>query len=473
MNGYEMRRRVATDILDRSLFTPGERIVAAVSGGPDSTALLHLLHALSGEFDWRLAAAHVNHGLRGAESDEEEAYVRGLCESLGIPCFASRVDVAAALPRHGNNLQAAARALRLAAFREAADAWETAVVALGHHGDDQAETVLMRILRGTGPGGLAGIRWTTRVGELKLVRPLLRITKTELEAYCASYALAPRRDSSNDTRKYFRNVVRLDLLPYIRKLRDGVDESLRRIAELSADEDDYMDAVARGKLEGLLPADGGVVRIDRDTIAKEPIALQRRMIKIILNSLKTEEETIDFPSVERIREAVTAETTTTTLPLGERASFRRSYETLEWRATESARPAPYAYDVDVSKDGALELPEFGATLEWRIGPPGGYGNDAYAAVFDADAVGERWVVRNRRPGDRLEPFGLNGSKKVKDMFIDGKLPRRDRDVWPIVADADGRILWIPGFRRSRTAPVGTGTRRVITIRLRVERNILQ
>ncbi|MCI3923253.1 tRNA lysidine(34) synthetase TilS [Paenibacillus sp. TRM 82003] len=473
MSGYEVKRRVAREIEERSLLRPDERIVVGVSGGPDSVALLHLLRELGGVYRWRLSAAHVNHGLRGDESDEEEAYVRGLCDDLGVPCYAARVDVESALPRYGNNVQAAARALRYQAFREAAAAWDTNTVALGHHGDDQAETVLMRLLRGTGPGGLAGIRAISLAEDLKLVRPLLRITKAELETYCESFGLEPRRDSSNDSRKYFRNVVRLDLLPYIRKLREGVDESLRRIAELSADEDEYLDGVAMSMLEGKMQLTESGVRLARDVIAGAPVALQRRMIKIILNSLKTAEASIDFPGIERIREAVTAAAPTTTeLRLGENAAFRRSYDTLEWTAADAPKTRPYLHTVDVTRDGRLRLPELGATIEWRLTDPlGEPWTDPYVVRFDADAVGGRWIVRTREAGDRMEPFGLNGSKKVKDMFIDGKLPKRQRAAWPIVAGEDEAILWVPGFRRSKHAPIGARTKRVIEVRLRFEGNI--
>jgi len=473
-----LRDAVERAVAEGGLFAPGERIVAAVSGGPDSVALLHVLWSNAGRHGWAVAAAHVNHGLRGAESDAEEAYVRELCAKLGIPAFVRRVDVEAALPAHGNNVQAAARALRLEAFREAAAAWETRTVALGHHGDDQAETVLMRLLRGTGPGGLAGIRPISAVNGLKLVRPLLRITKADLEAYCARLGLAPRFDSSNASRDYFRNAVRLDALPLLERIRPGAAESLRRVAETAADEDDYLDAVARERIEACrAPSRDGTVRARRDAFVEAHPALQRRMIKIILSSLKLDKTPIDYAKIERIRTAIAADRPTTLeLRIGARAAFRREYDRIEWAPIEERPAEPYRFEIDASRDGSLELETLAARLEWSVvdaalrgadGRVAPFDADERVALFDADEADRRWIVRSRLPGDRIEPYGLNGTKKVKDMFIDGKLPKRLRDGWPIVTAADGAVLWVPGFRRSRAAPVGPRTKRIVVARFAV------
>ncbi|HZG77752.1 MAG TPA: tRNA lysidine(34) synthetase TilS [Paenibacillus sp.] len=474
--GDELGRRVERIVEERGLFARGERILVGVSGGPDSVALLHLLSSMRDRSGYAIAAVHVNHGLRGDESDREEAYVRELCERLEATCYAGRVDVAARLAAHGNNVQAAARAVRLEAFRAAAEAWGAGATALGHHADDQAETVLMRLLRGAGAGGLAGIRFVSEVDGLKLVRPLLRITKIELEAYCERHGLHPRFDSSNAKRTYFRNRVRLDLLPYIMKLRPGAADSIRRAAELSADEDELLDALARDRVRAAAKQEGGAIRAERKAFLEAHIALQRRMIKIILNSLKLDENAIDFAKVERIREAIAAEAPTTLeLRTSAGTAFRRSYEALEWGPYRPGDPTPYEYEIDPGEDGGLPLEDIDGTLEWSVVPierfvppePG----DARAAWFDADEAGGPWIVRTRRPGDRLDAFGLNGSKTVKDIFVDGKLPKAERDVWPVVTDKAGALLWVPGFRRSSAAPVTERTRTVVLVRLRVDGNI--
>ncbi|HZG55791.1 tRNA lysidine(34) synthetase TilS [Paenibacillus sp.] len=464
-----LAQRVERLIDERALFPDGARIVAAVSGGADSVALLDLLRSIGERRGYRIAVAHVNHGLRGEESDAEEAYVRALSERLGAPCYAARVDVRAALAAHGNNVQAAARALRLEAFRAAADAWNADATALAHHADDQAETVLMRLLRGAGAGGLAGIRFVSEVNGLKLVRPLLRIKKAELEAYCEARGLEPRFDSSNASRTYFRNVVRLDLLPYIMKLRDGAADAIRRTAELSADEDDLLDRLARERVEASARSEGGGIRLPRGALLEAHIALQRRMIKIILNSLATDESAIDFAKIERMREAAAAKAPTTLeLRVDARTAFRRSYDMLEWAPFERAAFEPYSFVVAAERPGRLALPAVDGELEWRLSSAkpedSEPADDALCVRYDAAAVEVPLTVRPRRPGDRIAAFGLNGTKSVKDIFVDGKLPRALRAAWPIVTDRAGRVLWVPGFRRSDAAPVTPDTETVLTLR---------
>jgi tRNA(Ile)-lysidine synthase len=479
-NKKEIVIRMERTIEEQGLLAQGERFLIAVSGGPDSVALLHMIDALRDKHRWLCSAVHVNHGLRGSESDEEEAYVQRLCRRLHIPCAVRRVDVKARLQRYGNNIQAAARALRFDAFREAAAAFHTDTVVLGHHGDDQAETVLMRLLRGTGPGGLAGIRSVTKLEGLKLIRPLLRITKNELEGYCIRHGLEPRFDSSNASRSYFRNVVRLDILPFLMKQRSGAADSLRRIAELSADESDFMDAMAERRVREGSKRIHQSIRAPRTLFEGVHVALQRRMIKIILNSLKMDESSVDYEKIERMREAILAHSPTTLeLQLSGKVFFRRSYESLEWTAVSPARLPSYNYGLDAGADGTIELDTINGLLEWTVRRKEDATEwlntaDSNVACFDADTVPEGfWHVRTRRPGDRIEPFGLNGSKKVKDMFIDGKLPALKRDVWPVVTDPKGVLLWVPGFRRSKHALIGEGTVRVIAMRLRVSENIIQ
>jgi tRNA(Ile)-lysidine synthase len=482
---FEWTRQVESTIEEQGLFARGDRIVVGVSGGPDSVALLHLLCAMSGEHDWFIAAAHVNHGLRGEESDAEEDYVRTLSEQLGVRCFVIRVDVKGHLPEFGGNVQAAARELRFRALSETAATWGTSIVTLGHHGDDQAETVLMRLLRGTSPGGLSGIRPISYVFGLKLVRPLLRIPKSELETYCEHYGLKPRIDSSNESRNYFRNAIRLDILPYIMKLRDGAADALRRLADMSADEDDYLDGIAREQLASIVPPQGdGNVTVPRERITRVHIALQRRMIKIILNSLKMDEDAIDYAKIERIREAITAERPTTlALTIGDDVVFRRSYDTLEWgyTGTQELLSQPYSFQIPIERQGTLALDAIGASLEWtfmsgvqRLSKDA-EADDPYTAWFDADALHEHvpLVVRTRNPGDRMAVFGLNGSKKVKDMFIDAKLPKHHRGLWPILTDGAGQVLWVPGFRRSRAALLHADTKAALVIKLKFTGNILR
>jgi tRNA(Ile)-lysidine synthase len=473
MQGHELIRRVDERIRIGKLFERSERIIAAVSGGSDSIALLHILYRLSEDWGFLVTVAHVNHGLRGEESDEEERYVHGFASALGLECRVERVDVTAAMPEFGNNLQAAARELRYAALRRVAEACGTQTIALGHHADDQAETVLMRLLRGTGPGGLAGIREQRFYGGMKLVRPLLRITKAELEGYCRENGLEFRTDSSNSSRKYFRNTVRLDILPYLMKHQAGVAGNLSRLAELCSDESDWLDSQAEELLHRMTEKKEHGVTGDRIAISTVHTALQRRMFKIILSCLEKDDSSIDFLKIEQMREAICEDAPPNSeLRLTERLYFRRRYDCLEWTTRSNPQASPYEYRIEPDSEGELFISGANATLEWKVrraadfspGTALGSTNDPHVAIFDADRLAAPLLVRNRHPGDRLEPFGLKGSKKVKDMFIDFKVPPERRELWPVLTDAAGTLLWIPSLRRSRHALVGEETQRVLWVR---------
>lgn len=472
MNPKSLIRNIEQTIQEQGLFSTGETIVVGVSGGADSVALLHILLELAPQRSWNISAAHVNHGLRGEEADEDEVFVRRLCEAWKVPLFVRRVKVKEHVQEFGGNVEAAARGLRLRALAEAAEERRTRTAALAHHGDDQAETVLMRLLRGTGPGGLAGIRPVSYVNGLKLVRPLLGVTKEELISYNKAHGLEWRFDSSNASRDYFRNAVRLDILPLLMKYSEHAAESLRRTAEMCAAEDEYMDQAARERMKGFKREEDGTVRAERKAFMSVHIALQRRMIKIILNSLNLGDN-INYSKIERIREAICAEQPASlTLQLSETVTFRRSYEQLEWLAHAATPPQPYEAALDVSTDGIFEIPELGASLIWNLRDGTSWDRhnlpkSACEAVFDADALEGCCIVRSRKPGDRIEPYGLNGTQKVKDMFIDGKLPRGKREIWPILTDRNGSLLWVPGFRRSRLALAGPETKRLLVMRFRI------
>jgi len=219
------------------------------------------------------------------------------------------------------------------------------------------------------------------------------------------------------------------------------------------------------------------VRVDRARFLSAHIALQRRMIKIILRSLDDAGDAADSGTVERMRlAAATERPTTAEIRAARGVVFRRVYGMLEWTADRGAMPAPYAERVDVSAPGRLALPAVGGELEWRLLDAADWSReelrDPFRAAFDAALCGSVWTVRSRRPGDRLKPFGMEGTKSVQDLFVDAKLPRALRAVWPIVAGADGEVLWVPGFRRSAAAPVTERTRTVLAARLHVDENVI-
>jgi len=458
---------LARFVAEADWWKPDLTVLAAVSGGPDSMALLHLLRQMAEEKPLRIVAAHVNHRFREEESAREAELVARAAQSWGIPLETAVIDLPSYIKETGRNAQEAAREKRYAFFREAAGRHGADTLMLAHHADDQAETVLMRIIRGTGVSGLAGIPQRRKEGNLELVRPLLRITKKELLAYCQRNGVPYATDSSNFSRKYVRNTVRLDVLPALRKMNPKVDEALVRLADLAAADDDYLEKEAARHLEGTAAFSGGGWRVDLKRFGALHIALQRRIVQLILKYSSESWYSLAYRKVDDLLEAMTdRQKTVRRMDIGDGLIFIREYDEAYVGPN---RPGHGGYCFTVPEiPCTVRLDACGAQLEFErvpmpvTSPP----DPRREAFFDESQLAMPLTVRTRRPGDRFCPDGLGGSKKVQDVFVDAKIPRSRRDVWPLVTDSGGRILWIPGLRRSRFAHASSDATSVIRVAVR-------
>ncbi|SDE54201.1 tRNA(Ile)-lysidine synthase [Paenibacillus sp. UNCCL117] len=471
---WALRRKVERFIREESLLEQGDGVVVAVSGGPDSVALLHLLFALSEAWGWTLTAAHVDHGYRGAESAEEADFVRRLAAELGIGFRMTRLDMPGYLASSGGNSQAEARALRYEFLHETARELGARKLALAHHADDQAETVLMRMMRGTGLSGLRGIPLRRTERETELVRPLLRIYKAELIRYCQALSLDYRTDSSNLETKYFRNQIRLEVLPYLARYQEGLSESLNRLAETARAEDDLLHTLTLQQFDENVTVGNGIFSWSAEWFAGLHFALQRRLIKLILSYLAPDTDHADYQRIEQIRSAaVRPQAANFRLPLDSSLTLSREYDRVMLH-TMMLPPVPYAYEIAEGQT-ELAIAETGALLHlgWFKGEnaPTAGAESVWRAVFDAVDMSFPLRVRSRLPGDRMSVYGLNGSKKVKDIFIDAKVPVRLRERIPIVEDAQGRILWLPGVRRSSLAMVREESEHKLVLELQPDFNL--
>ncbi|WP_219643860.1 tRNA lysidine(34) synthetase TilS [Cohnella sp. CFH 77786] len=468
MSRDELLVRMMAEAEQAGWWTQELSAVAAVSGGPDSMALLHLLWRMAQERPFPLVAAHVNHRFRGAEAEAEAELVARAAERWGIPFEAAAIDVPAYIEETGMNPQSAAREKRYEFLRQAAASHAASCLFLGHHADDQAETVLMRVLRGTGVSGLGGIPYRRKEGNLELIRPLLRMTKRELLTYCERNGVPYAVDSSNLTRHYFRNAVRLDLFPMLEQYNPRFKESLIRLAEAAAADDDYLEAETARLLPETAVRSGRGFRLERRRFRGLHVALQRRLIKLILKYSSDPWHSLEFRLIEDILEALADENNTVTrMDLGGGWTLVREYD------------EAYLGPLPEERSG-YRLPVREFPCEFRLGNGRSIGferlegavtslpDNRWEAFFDESCLKLPLIVRTRLPGDRMEPAGLNGTKKVQDMFVDAKIPRSKRDDWPLIADAEGRILWIPGLRRSRLAPVRPDTAATLRIEMRTE-----
>jgi tRNA(Ile)-lysidine synthase len=412
----------------------------------------------------------VDHGFRGEESAREREAVIRMAAALGVPCESVLIDVPTYIKETGRNAQAAAREKRYAFLYETARKYGASRIALAHHADDQAETVLMRILRGTSPGGLAGIPIRRREKNVELIRPLLRMNKADILSYCSHFGLSFSEDSSNAKRDYFRNTVRLDVLPALKKYNPQLPAALIRLSELAAQEDDWMERETRDVFGRCVQQGRDGCQMTRKALLDLHVALQRRLIKLILNYVGMETESTTFDSVETVRMAASdGAASTSGTDLGDGVRFVREYDTLrflrmEAEADKSRRTVGYAYAVG-KLPSRLHVHEAGIVFafaeELREGRGMPKGRDE--AAFDADLLAFPLTVRNRRPGDRMRVLGLNGTKKVQDMFVDERIPPSVREKLPLLVDAAGQVIWIPGIRRSDIAPVTESTSRVLRI----------
>ncbi|WP_422659030.1 tRNA lysidine(34) synthetase TilS [Paenibacillus sp. EC2-1] len=455
---------------EKQLWTARDVIIVAVSGGPDSVALLHVLHEISTRSTpLTLICAHVHHGFR-QESDDEAVMVQNLGESLGILVETAYIDVPAYMEQSGKGVQEAARDKRYEFLFEVAEKYSARSIALAHHADDQAETVLMRLLRGTGPSGLAGMKIKRVQKNVELIRPFLRINKTDLIELCDQRGYSYAVDHSNLTTKYRRNAVRLEVLPYLEQYNGQISSSLNQLAEVTGEEDDFMELTAENAYRSLVREIDGRLAFDAPSFLGLHVALQRRLIKLILNYLSADQENTDFVKIETVRQGVIQERRTNwRLDLGGGLTCIREYGEVSFYPKPLAGQGNYIYQLNSPDGRNLVLPEIGKILK-LVRMNGEEMRDSIKmssgeASFDADQLVFPLTIRSRRPGDKIKIMGLNGSKKVKDILIDEKIPPSVRSVIPMVCDGSGSIVWIPGVRRSVHAAVGRHTTCILRMEL--------
>lgn len=469
-----LARRVARAIRDGSLIGAGDRVALAVSGGADSVAMVWLAHELSATAAWRLAGLiHVHHGLRGGDADEDEAFCRALGARLGLAVDVTRADVAARARDTRRSIEVAARELRYAAYRDAMARLDATATATGHTLDDQAETVLLRLLRGAGTRGLAGIR--SRRGPW--VRPLLGVRRAELRAYLASRGEAFREDVSNADVSVPRNRVRHELLPVIERIAPGGVRALARCAALAAEDEAYLRKAVAVEAAGILRLTPGgdagaadAVELDASALARLPRALGRRYLRdltaqvsgrvwglrhvdalLALAGDAPRRATLDLPGAVATRD-------------GTRLTLRRSNHDGGRRS----RTRPPVEPQPLGVPGEARLPGLDGAIAARPAPTadGAIPSEPDKVMVQADALALPLAVRTRHPGDRIRPLGAPGSRKLQDVFVDRKVPRDERDRIPLVVDARDRIVWVAGHALAHECRVTEPRRGVVILELR-------
>lgn len=452
-------------ISEHSLINKGEKILVGVSGGPDSIALLHGLHQLQGIGKWSLFVIHVNHSLRGRESDLDAQYVADLCQKWNITCINRKIDVQLVLEREGGNKQALARELRYQEYAKIADELDIHKIALAHHADDQVETILLRLLRGTGVSGLAGMNWLRKQGRLSIVRPLLNVKRIQIEHYCQKQQLEPRLDSSNQSMVYTRNRVRSELLPLLSTYNPQVQNAVLNLGRVIADEEEvWRERVAEICKEMVVKRGNHTYIFKAEPFLKLPVALQRRVVKLILNCLvKSGTNEISLDTVEQVRNLVTRTHPSAQIDLPNGIKAFRQYDKCLISTQESVKKSIQAPSTLIKVPGVTDLQGFNgeikAILSFEKMKDPFLHNDVWT-VFDADQLQLPLSVRSRKNGDRMSCMGMKGTKRVKNMLMEAKIPAQLRDEQAIIVDGK-QIIWIPEIRRSNVALITHNTKRYL------------
>lgn len=450
-----MLRKVREYIREEKLLEPGKKVLLGVSGGPDSMALLHIMHKLTAEMDLGLAALHLNHGLR-PEAAAEEEFAREHCRNWGIDFYSRQADIRARALQEKKTLEEAGRDCRYRYFFEQLEELQADYIATAHHQDDQAETVLLHLLRGSGLKGLRGIM----PRKDQLIRPLLALSKAEIIHYLDENQIPYCLDQSNNDLRFLRNRIRRELIPYLQKTYNPrIMESLNQLAGIARDENDYLEKQLHFSWDKLLlRQEPGLIILDKKALGEEHPALQKRLILEALARLRGESGW-ELKDVQRILRLLYQSGSSKYIQLRQGLRVSSVYRELHF-TNRPFREGSFCYPISVP--GRLSIPETGENYIIELGQPATF-QPGLSSCLDYDKLKQPLFLRSRQPGDRFQPSGMKGSKKVKDYFIDIKLPREQRARVPLLTSGKN-VYAIVGYRVSRLAEVDTESQRVLIIR---------
>ncbi|MBW1903456.1 MAG: tRNA lysidine(34) synthetase TilS [Deltaproteobacteria bacterium] len=452
-------RKVDKTISKYCMIRRGDRIIVAVSGGVDSVCLLDVFHSLKEVLGIELVVAHFDHGLRPDEDEYETEFVKSLAASFECDFVTKRANPD--LQPETASLEERARDVRYRFLNEVKEQFSAQKIAMGHNLNDQAETVLIRLLRGSGPSGLSGI---PPVRDTHIIRPLIEVTRSEIESYLSNRGLRHITDSSNSETKYLRNEIRLNLLPQLEKYQPKIVEILGRTATIMREETTWLEAKATRWLKKWAEKgsnDEIVLPLFRFKGLPEP--LKNHVIRQALKRKGGSLRRISLPNIDAIKQIATGSKPQAEVSLPNMLAVKRVYDKLIFLNSKPETPKRFCYIID--KPGTFDLETLDCTMQLeavdRKALPK-LTTSAWAACLDADLITYPLMLRNFRPGDRFVPLGMTGHKKLKSFFIDMKIPSHVRACIPILTQGNEPI-WICGLRIDDRFKVTSRTQRVLKI----------
>ncbi len=441
------------------MLSPGDNVVIAVSGGADSMALLLALGEMREEFHISLSVAHLDHGLR-AEGEEEASFVREAAQTVGAPFLQGRANVRALQKEKGLNLQEAAREARYAFLLDAARETGATRIALGHTADDQAESVLMRILRGAGPRGLSGI---PPVRDRIFIRPLIEIWRSEVESFLQERRRGFLQDPSNVSGRFLRNRIRREVLPVLENYNPRIRHTLAQMAEFFRGEERFWQELVQEKFSPLVQSrQKGTLSLHVPSLSSHPLPLRLQCIRRAIEEVQGNLRRIGLPHIRAAETLLEGRGPNREVHLPQGLKVARSYDLLVFSREEEELPP---FEHAVNGPGLVNIPEIGRALRFdflsngkRISPE----NSPAVAMLDFDHLLFPLTVRSFKAGDRFQPLGMQGEKKIQDLFVDCKIPAAQRRQIPLLFRAD-RLLWVVGLRIDHRSRVKPQTKQVLRV----------
>ncbi|MCK4400968.1 tRNA lysidine(34) synthetase TilS [bacterium] len=494
------KQKLLKTIQDYRMISKGDRLLVGVSGGPDSVALLYLLMELRDIYNLQLYIVHLNHMLRGSESDEDAGYVRRLAKKMKLPVFIGKKDVGKFAKANKLSLEEAARIQRYEFYEQIAEKLNIRKIALGHTADDNAETVLMRLLRGAGEQGLTGIYPVRYIGNLKVIRPLLNIYRVEIEAFLKEKKIRARTDSSNADNKFLRNKVRLELIPLLEEnYNQNIKQVLINTADILKEDNEYLMQItekfyneahppcppskprteprteftlvqgernlwfrAKGEFSD---ARGGSIHLSIKKIADFPLAIQRRVIRYGIKELTGTLRQITYQHLNEIFKLLKGNLAYGRIDLPDGLVVERMRRELVIRRGKARNIRSIIYPVKIP--GETVVSELGVKLICAISKrkanPKFYTQNRYQEYLDYNKIKKPVFIRTRKQGDTFQPLGMKGKKKIKDFLIDQKIPQPEKRKVLLLTDKTD-IIWLIGFRISDKFKVTEKTKQVLKVR---------
>lgn len=443
-----LERKVEAFLQRKQVDIGGKKILVGVSGGPDSLALLHFLWSCESKWNIKVYAAHLDHMFRGKESEDEARFVQHFCEVRNIPFEMKQIDVPRYMEETGLSAEIAARKCRYSFYKEVLDKYSIPFLALGHHGDDQIETILMRLTRGSTGKARGGIPFSRPFFQALIIRPFLCLSRGDIEEYCARHQLEPRLDPSNLEDLYTRNRFRNHVLPFLKQENPKVHEHFQRFSEELISDEMYLEQLAKEKMKQVIQKKtDGEIGININAFHCLPLPLQRRGIQLILNYLyKVKPSSLSAVHMEQIAALLKNPHPSGALDFPNGLKIIRSYETCLFIMNPIEEEKEYCFEISVPGETSLPngdrvvckfLSEEEDVMET---------DDVFVGYIEEESL--PLIIRNRRDGDRIKVKGLEGTKKLKRIFMEKKIPVHKRNSWPVIADQFGRIIWVPGLRKS-------------------------